>query len=292
MSTETTATNTIKGMKEFLISSVPGLLHLKQEDLAIKIEKALKARPADKDVITSLFDEVTKVLTPSTTTTEVVSSAVSDSKDTTEPPTTQETAKPKTTKKKLSGKKSTKADNSTKSTPKVKSVNPTGKCPMALLFPETLELDDQSPTLVRAGADQLTSAEMINEFLKYLFNENLSGEVYIAAFWTKKHIKQYDYSSLFRVPVPKNGFVNDLDMLRVVEYAPNVKRLFCMSEYTEAMYFFDGDEFEPVEDKNPYTGETYSVRVSNGMEFEIYITAEITKKVSDFIDEYNANSNK
>ena len=43
-----------------------------------------------------------------------------------------------------------------------------------------------------------------------------------------------------------------------------------MSQYTEAMYSFEGDDLVPVKDKDTKTGEEFVIRVANGMEFEIY----------------------
>lgn len=40
------------------------------------------------------------------------------------------------------------------------------------------------------------------------------------------------------------------------------------------MYSFETPDLEHIEDTDPYNGDKFRVRVSNGMEFEIYELAE------------------
>ena len=47
-----------------------------------------------------------------------------------------------------------------------------------------------------------------------------------------------------------------------------------MSRITEALYRFEGADFKPIEDTDPRSGEKFQIRVSAGMEFEIYRPAD------------------
>jgi hypothetical protein len=133
--------------------------------------------------------------------------------------------------------------------------------PSARIFPETLEVE---------GLGKLTAVP--DKYMDYKTLKNAIDEgqdIYFATYWTPKHIKEYDYAGTNEVNAPKN-FPNNLDLLVAVVPCETIDRVWAMSQYTEAMYRFDGDDFEPVEDIDPITNETYKVRVSGGLEFEIY----------------------
>lgn len=145
-------------------------------------------------------------------------------------------------------------------------VNKSGYLPVASMFPEEVEFDtdDGATTLVRAH-EKFHTVQELREAL-----EN-GDELYIATYWSARHIKQYKYGEQYRVQAPKS-FPDDLDILSVVVCCDTVDRVYAMSAYTEAMAVFDGDDFEPVEDEDPSDNSKFTVRVSNGLEFEVYTT--------------------
>lgn len=151
----------------------------------------------------------------------------------------------------------------------VKSVQTTGnkKPPIATLFPEKLniKLDGEDVVARKVGDDEYTSIEDIIK----AYNDEAT--LIIAGFWSKRHLKEYDYARTFNVKKAPKEFPNDLDIAQAVQVSDMNGKLYAMSIFTEAMYVFLEGDFEPVEDVNPYNGEKYNVRVSNGMEFALYV---------------------
>lgn len=94
--------------------------------------------------------------------------------------------------------------------------------------------------------------------------------IYFAGYWTKRLLKEFNYSEQFYVPVPKNGFAHDLDILQAVIVCDSIDRWFAMSAYTEAVYRFDGNDLTPIEDTDE-EGNKFLIRLSGGMEYEIYV---------------------
>lgn len=140
--------------------------------------------------------------------------------------------------------------------------------PVAEMFPEELsfEADDGEKTLVCVH-DKYHTMQEVRDALEE------GKTLFIAAYWTKRHIQQYDYKEQFRVPQVPKSFPDDLDILNIVVACDSFDRVFAMSTYTEALYQFNGEAFTPVEDKNE-DGDEFTVRVSNGMEFDVYEIAE------------------
>lgn len=241
-------------------------------DLALKIDKALKNKKTTVETLTTLLTEAVELgkkpvvaneekpakknvggITKSTktgTTSDLKTKATTEKKS--------EKAKTKTTEKKSAPKANEK--------PTVATVQTTGnlKAPLATIFPKliTTKIDGEEVKLTLAKDNEFTTVEEIVEAME-------SKIVVLASYWTARHIKEFNYSAGFRVKAPKS-FKDDLDLTIAVVDCPNAKRLWSMSLETEAMYFFEENELSPVEDTNPYNGEKYSVRVSNGMEFAIY----------------------
>ena len=165
-----------------------------------------------------------------------------------------------------------------KSTPKVKKpevdtippVSNVGgdKLPSAKIFPKEIEHPDLGKLIACPG--KFTSYAEVLEAL------NAEKTLYFAAYWTKRHIRAYNYaeSYLTNPETSKNGFPFDLDILMAVLPCETMERVFAMSRYTEALYRFDGGDFQPIEDTDPRSGDKFQVRVSNGMEFEIYVPEE------------------
>lgn len=260
--TETKATKT-KPTKTSLVSSLRAIapqVAKVSTDLALKIDKALKNKKTTVEDMTALLKEAIELGNK---------------------PVVEADAKP-APKKKVTAKKTEKADEKSTKTEKaekkktekkseespIKSLKTTGnlKAPMATLFPDTIttENEEGTLTLTKVKPTEFTKMEEIVDAL-----EN-GKTVLFACYWSKRHIKEYNYSYVYRVDAPKS-FENDLDLVLAVADCKKVKRVWAMSLYTDAMFFFEESDLEPIEDENPYTGEKYLIRVSNGMEFDIYI---------------------
>lgn len=182
---------------------------------------------------------------------------------------TDEKSKP-APKKKVTAKTTEKPE---KEKPAVATVKTTGdiSAPLATIFPDsiTTKIDGEEVKLTLAKGTEYTTVEEIVEAME-------SKIVVLACYWTARHIKEFNYSYALKVKAPKS-FKDDLDLTIAVVDCPNAKRLWTMSLETEGMYFFEEEDLAPIEDTNPYNGEKYSVRVSNGMEFAIY-TADATQE--------------
>lgn len=136
---------------------------------------------------------------------------------------------------------------------------------MAKFFPETIEHEDLGT--LKAVPDKYTS-------YKELYTALDSGKtLYFACYWSARQIKEFDYNGSRLVSAPKK-FPHDLDLLVAVVPCEKIERVWCMSQYTEAMFMFEGENLEPVADKDLTTGEDFKIRVNNGMEFEIYEPVE------------------
>ena len=169
--------------------------------------------------------------------------------------TTEETAEVEE-KPKKKGSKSLKAPKA-----KVEEKTPISKqsFTLAKIFPKTIDVKDLGTLEVR-NTEFHSMAEITDAL-------NEGRELYFATYWPARMIKQFDYAGTTQTVAPKS-FDNDLDILMAVVTCTNIERVWCMSVYTEAMYNFNGDELKPITDKD---GDTeFQIRVSNGMEFEIY----------------------
>lgn len=135
---------------------------------------------------------------------------------------------------------------------------------MAKMFPAELHTEELGHLV--ACYDKYTTMAEVREALE-------QGKTLIfATFWTKRHIKQFGYSMMFNVPVPKE-FPFDLDMLQALYVCDNIDRMYALSSYTEAMFQFLEEDLARV-DVTSNDGETYTMRYSAGMEFEIYEVVE------------------
>ena len=168
----------------------------------------------------------------------------------------------KKTGKKSSLKKSTKPEVET--VPPVSNIG--GELPCAKIFPKEIDHPELGKIVACTGA-YTTYAEI----LKALEEEKT---LYFAAYWTKRHIREYGYKDNFYVDAPKGGFPLDLDILMAVLPCETVERVYAMSRITEALYRFEGIDFKPIEDIDPRGGDKFQVRVASGMEFEIYRPAD------------------
>lgn len=140
----------------------------------------------------------------------------------------------------------------------------TDSLPIAAIFPEEIDHPDLGKLI--ACNDEYTGYDQIVKALE------AGRTLYFACYWTSRQIKQFDYEGNFQVTAPKNGFPFNLDMALAVVPCESIKRLFCLSRYTEAMYKFNEDEFKYISEVDPRGdgNAQFKVRVSVGMEYEIY----------------------
>ncbi len=137
--------------------------------------------------------------------------------------------------------------------------------PSAKVFPE--EIDHKSLGKLIAVPNEYHDYE---ELVKAI---DSGKTIYIAAYWTKRQIREFGYDAGYSVKSPKNGFPHDLDIAQAVLVCSTMDRLYAMSSYTEALYRFEAEDFNPLEDTDT-NGDKFAVRVSMGMEFEIYVPAD------------------
>ena len=134
---------------------------------------------------------------------------------------------------------------------------------MAEMFPDIISVKDLG---------DLRRATDIRNF-EDLKARILGGEtVFLATVWTERQIKQFDYNSMYRVKGVKS-FPNDIDVLQVMVVCESIDRVWCMSNYTEGMTFFEAEDFPYLKDKNS-KGEEFEIRVCKGMEFEVYVPVD------------------
>ena len=140
--------------------------------------------------------------------------------------------------------------------------------PSAKMFPAEIDHPELGKIVACTGA-YTTYAEI----LKALEEEKT---LYFACYWTKRQIREYQYAQtkMVKPEVVKNGFPYDLDILMAVLPCETMERVFAMSRITEALFQFEGEDFKPVEDVDPRSGDKFQIRVSAGMEFEIYRPAD------------------
>lgn len=156
-------------------------------------------------------------------------------------------------------------ENTTEKDKGVKAVKQIGSLPVAKMFPEELSVDNLG-VLRRADSSYKTMEDVAKALEE-------GKQFYFACYWSARHIKEFSYSAVNRVEAVKK-FPNDLDILEPVYFCENLKRMWANSVYTEAMFFFENDDITHIEDTDPYNGEKFKVRVSSGMEFELYELAQ------------------
>ena len=136
--------------------------------------------------------------------------------------------------------------------------------PSAKMFPAEIDHPELGKIVACTGA-YTTYAEI----LKALEEEKT---LYFACYWTKRQIREFQYAAAKMIDpkVVKNGFPYDLDILMAVLPCETMERVFAMSRITEALFQFEGEDFKYIEDTDPRSGDKFRIRVSAGMEFEIY----------------------
>lgn len=169
-------------------------------------------------------------------------------------------------KSKLSSKRKTNAPKAPAKKPKVEAA-PEEKT-TARFFPDTLEVADVG-TLTKVEEGFFKDFDALREFL----NGDEAEKLHIATHWTKRDIKEFAYGHYFNVPAPKE-FPQDLDIMTPIAVCDRVDTLWLMSIYTEAVTHFLSADLEPVEDTDQKTGKKFMVKVSAGLEFELYMLNE------------------
>lgn len=139
--------------------------------------------------------------------------------------------------------------------------------PSAKMFPAEIEHPDLGKLVACTG--EYTTYDEVRKAI-----EEDNKTLYFCAYWTKRQLKEYDYAGYKQIDPKriKNGFKFDLDILTAVLPCETMERLFAMSNYTEALFQFEGEDLAYIEDE--VNGEKFQVRVSAGMEFEIYRPAD------------------
>ena len=152
-------------------------------------------------------------------------------------------------------------ENTTEKDKGVKAIKQIGSLPVAKMFPEELTVDNLG-VLRRADSSYKTMEDVAKALEE-------GKQFYFACYWSARHIKEFNYSAVNMVEAVKK-FPNDLDILEPVYFCETLKRMWANSVYTEAMFFFENEDITHIEDTDPYNGEKFKVRVSSGMEFELY----------------------
>ena len=224
-----------------LVKSVIALLGDKCVEPALAQEKA-PATPQAENSVKKLAKGVSK---KQETKEETSSEESGESEKTAEE--TQGAEEKKAPKKSLSGKKkpATKKEGVTDLEPTTSSDK---AVQLAKMFPKTLEVGDSKYEL----ATDIKSMDDLYEAL------NKDEEIVFAYYWTKRHLKQFDYFMGW-LGQPKS-FDNDLDLATAIYVSDEKKVSYQVSMYTEAVYTILPTDFEEVD----------GVRVAGGIEFQIY----------------------
>ena len=224
-----------------LVKSVIALLGDKCVEPALAQEKA-PATPQAENSVKKLAKGVSK---KQETKEETSSEESGESEKTAED--TQGAEEKKAPKKSLSGKKkpATKKEGVTDLEPTTSSDK---AVQLAKMFPKTIEVGDAKYEL----AEDIKTLEDLYEAL------NKDEEIVFAYYWTKRHLKQFDYFMGW-LGQPKS-FDNDLDLATAIYVSDEKKVSYQVSMYTEAVYTILPTDFEEVD----------GVRVAGGIEFQIY----------------------
>lgn len=245
---------------------------VKDKSLSDRISYTLnKYGQSTKKVVLDLMKDIESSLTPAPLPVEnsvkpslKKKTKVDKSEKTEEPEVTEPVEEPKKkTPKKSAGKKST------LSKPKPVRGATDKSATMSAIFPEKIE-DENIGTLV-AVPNKYRSMQSLREAVE-------SGEktVVIAAYFPLPLVRKYGYSSTAECDnrVPKKGFAHDLDLQQVIYCCEGLPRAYALSDYTEAMFYYDENMLEPIPTKDSATGEEVLTRFANGCEFEIYELVE------------------
>ena len=225
-----------------LVKSVITLLGDKCVEPALAQEKA-PATPQAENSVKKLAKGVSK---KQETKEETSSEESGESEKTAEE--TQGAEEKKAPKKSLGGKKKKPATKKEGVTDLEPTTSSDKAVQLAKMFPKTIEVGDTKYEL----AEDIKTLEDLYEAL------NKDEEIVFAYYWTKRHLKQFDYFMGW-LGQPKS-FDNDLDLATAIYVSDEKKVSYQVSMYTEAVYTILPTDFEEVD----------GVRVAGGIEFQIY----------------------
>lgn len=114
------------------------------------------------------------------------------------------------------------------------------------------------PKEISVGDDTYELAEDIKTFDDLYDALEKDEDIVFAYYWTKRHLKQFDYFMGW-LGQPKS-FDNDLDLATAMYVSDEKKVAYQISMYTEAVYTILPTDFEEVD----------GVRVAGGIEYQIY----------------------
>lgn len=115
-------------------------------------------------------------------------------------------------------------------------------------FPQTIEIGDSKYELA-------TDINTMDDLYTAIDNQE---EVIYAFYWSKRHLRQFDY--FVRCLGQPTSFKDDLDLATAIYVSDEKKVAYLVSLYTDAMYTILPQDFE----------EEDGVRISFGMEYQIY----------------------
>ena len=131
--------------------------------------------------------------------------------------------------------------------------------------PEVSILDKLFPTVIDLEGEKLERCAMVNSYsdFKKLFEgaEESGASVFVACNWPKKFAK--DYYESYRVPMPKGGFENNLDIFEVQFFQQTVDRALVVSVLTEAICTIHAEDVSRNED---------GIIIIYDVECEVYIS--------------------
>ena len=123
---------------------------------------------------------------------------------------------------------------------------------------KAVQLAKMFPKEISVGDDTYELAEDIKTFDDLYDALEKDEDIVFAYYWTKRHLKQFDYFMGW-LGQPKS-FDNDLDLATAMYVSDEKKVAYQISMYTEAVYTILPTDFEEVD----------GVRVAGGIEYQIY----------------------
>lgn len=123
---------------------------------------------------------------------------------------------------------------------------------------KAVQLAKMLPKEISVGDDTYELAEDIKTFDDLYDALEKDEDIVFAYYWTKRHLKQFDYFMGW-LGQPKS-FDNDLDLATAMYVSDEKKVAYQISMYTEAVYTILPTDFEEVD----------GVRVAGGIEYQIY----------------------
>ncbi len=121
-------------------------------------------------------------------------------------------------------------------------------------FPEELSVKDGEDTIELEKVKIKSYKDVVK-----MLEEDEDVEIYIAVYWNKRQIQQFNYEKDGRFKVPNGKFENDVDIVNLIY--PGTVIAVGISAITEIPYNFLPEDFTPDEDGMKYT---------DGAEFEVY----------------------